>query len=100
MILLRIIIFIIPQLLIFLFVAGSHDLLGGWNQTDNAMGTLLVLFLLSPTATLSLLIIESVHFYKAAKEMRGRLLLFIGLALCLFLEALAIDFYLLTQVRM
>lgn len=100
MTLLRIIVAVIPQILIFLFVAGSHDLLGGWNQTDSAMGTLLTLFLLSPSATLALLIIESLRFYQAAKEKRSKLLLFMGFSFCLFLEALAIDFYLLTQIRM
>ena len=44
MALLRAIAAILPQTLVFLLVAGSHDRLGGWNQTDDAMVTVLILF--------------------------------------------------------
>jgi hypothetical protein len=90
----------LPQILILLFVAGSHDLLVGWNQTGDAMTTILALFLLSPSATLALLITEVVRCYKACREKRGRNFLFTGLAVVLFAESLAINYYLLTQVRM
>ncbi len=59
---------VLPQSLIFLLVAASHDMLGGWNQTDDAMGTVLILFLLSPLVTLALLITEVVRCYKAIKR--------------------------------
>ena len=91
---------ILPQVLIFLLLAGSHDMLGGWNQTDDAMGTVLILVLLSPAVTLTLLITEIVRCYKANKGERARILLFIGLALVFFVEALAIDLYFLSQLRM
>ncbi len=90
----------LPQILILLFVAGSHDLLGGWNQTSDAMTTILALFLLSPSATLALLITEGVRCYKACRGERGRNFLFTGLAVALLIESLAINYYLLTQVRM
>jgi hypothetical protein len=90
---------LLPQLLIVLFWTGSHDLLGGWNQTDDAMLTLLVLFILTPITTLTLLVAEIVKAFKkqgTASQKTVRLIL----ATALFIEALAVDFYLLTQVRM
>ena len=90
----------LPQVLILLLLAGSHDMLGGWNQTDDAMGTVLILFLLSPAAMLALLITEIVRCYKANREERRRTFLFIGLAIIFFVESLAIDLYFLSQLRM
>ena len=40
----RVISMVLPQILIFLLVAASHDMLGGWNHTDDAMATVLILF--------------------------------------------------------
>lgn len=90
----------LPQLLIVLLVAGSHDMLGGWNQTSDAMSTVLILFLLSPVVTLALMIIEITRCCKANKGERARTFLFTGLAIVLFVEALAIDLYFLSQLRM
>ena len=90
----------LPQVLILLLVAGSHDMLGGWNQTDDAMGTVLILFLLSPSAMLALLVTEIVKCYKANRGERRRTFLFIGLAIIFFVESLAIDLYFLSQLRM
>jgi uncharacterized Tic20 family protein len=92
--------FALPQILIVLLVAGSHDMLGGWNQTNDAMGTVLILFLLSPVVTLALLVTEVVRCCKANQGERARTFLFIGLAIVLFVEALAIDLYFLSQLRM
>jgi len=91
---------VLPQILIFLLVAATHDMLGGWNQTDDAMGTVLILFLLSPVVTLALLVTEMVRCYKARKGERSKTFFFIDLAMVLFAEALAIDFYFLRQLRM
>ena len=91
---------VLPQILIFLLVAATHDMLGGWNQTDDAMGTVLILVLLSPSVTLALLVTEIVRCCKAHKGERVRTFLYIGLALVLFVEALAIDLYFLSQLRM
>jgi uncharacterized membrane protein len=96
----RVVAMVLPQALIILLVAGSNDMLGGWNQTDDAMLTVLYLFLLSPLVALALLITEIVRGYKSRKGKRARLLPFIGLALILFAESLVIDFYFLTQLRM
>jgi hypothetical protein len=96
----RVIAMVLPPLLIFLLVAGSHDMLGGWNQTDDAMFTVLILVLLSPNVALALLVTEIVRCCKAINGERGRIFLFIGLALVLFAEALAIDLYFLSQLRM
>lgn len=99
MVFIRITTIALPQLLLILFIAGSHDLLGGWNQTDSAMSTLLVLFLLSPIATLALLVTEAVRLCKAdtGKKKKAAYLL---LASIVFIEALAVDLYLLSQIRM
>lgn len=90
----------LPQLLLLLFLAGSNDLLGGWNQGDAAMGLLLILFLLSPVVLLALLVVEFARCCKARPGARLRAGLFIGLAIVFLVESLGIDFYLLTQVRM
>lgn len=100
MTLLRCIAYLLPQVLILLFLGGSRDLLGGWNQTDDALVTLLALFVLSPSLALTLLVIEVVRCWKNRYEQRVRAALFIGLAILFLIEAIAIDVYLLTQVRM
>ena len=62
---------VLPQILIFLLVAATHDMLGGWNQTDDAMGTVLILVLLSPSVPLALLVTEIVRCCKANKGLSG-----------------------------
>ena len=57
-------------------------------------------FLLSPVVILALLVTELVRCYKAKQGERCKSFLFIGLAIVLFVEALAIDYYFLTQLRM
>ena len=91
---------VLPQILIFLLLAATRDMLGGWNQTDEAMFTVLILVLLSPSVTLALLVTEIVRCCKANKGERVRTFLYIGLALVLFVEALAIDLYFLSQLKM
>ena len=90
----------LPLILMFLLVAGANDMLLGWNQTDDAMGTVLILVLLSPLVALALLIAEIVSCCKANKGERARPVLFIGLAIIFFVEALAVDLYFLSQLRM
>ncbi len=95
--LLRLIAYCPPQLLLVLFFAGSLDLLGGWNQTDDAMMTLIALFILAPILAMILLVKETMCYWKV----RGRkALLFMSLSILIFFQAMAVDFYLLTQVRM
>jgi hypothetical protein len=79
---------------------ATRDMLGGLNQTDEAMVTVLILVLLSPSVSLALLVTEIVRGCKANKGERDRTFLYIGLALILFVEALAIDLYFLSQLRM
>ena len=96
----RFIALVLPLLLFSLLVAGSNDMLGGWNQTGDALTTVLILFLLGPVVTLALLVTEIVRCYKAPQGVRCKAFLFIGLEMFFFVEALAIDYYLLTQLRM
>ena len=90
----------LPQILVLLWVGGSLDLLGGWNQTGDALSALLVLFLLNPIVTSALLVTEIVRCCKAAKSERGLSFFLIGLAMVLFIETLATNYYILMQVRM
>jgi hypothetical protein len=96
----RAVTFALPLILIILLVAGANDMLFGWNQTDDAMFTVVALVLLSPIAALALLVTEVVTCYKANKGERGKAFLFIVLAVILLAEALAIDLYFLSQLRM
>jgi hypothetical protein len=61
------------------------------------MGILMGLFLLSPLVTLALLVTETAV---AGKRKRGHAKGGFGFALALFVEALAIDLFMLSQVRM
>ena len=91
----------LPQVLILLLVGGRYDLLGGWNHTDAALFTLMSLFLLNPLLTLSLLVVETRQYFKARKTAPGRTLLRKPvLAIVLFIEALATDLFILTQLKM
>jgi len=84
-----------------MLVGGQLDLLGGWNHTDEAFGVLLTLFLVTPVATAVLLVVETIKYRKrATKEKVTGSLLMPGFAILLFLEALAIDMFILSQVRM
>lgn len=96
----RCVAFALPQILILLLLGGANDMLGGWNQTDDAMVTVLILFLLSPIAALTLLITEIMKCYKSDKGERGMGFLFVGLEVLLLAESLAIDLYFLSQLRM
>jgi len=83
------------------FELGRRDLLGGFNQTDQGFGLLIGLFIVVPLLNLTWLIVESRRTFKmtGAKGFNKSLPLpFI--ALLFFCEALAIDLYLLTFVRM
>jgi hypothetical protein len=96
----RTVAFALPQILIVLLIGGSNDMLGGWNQTDDAMLTVVALVLLSPVTALALLVTEIVKGYKANQGERGMAFLFIGLGVLLLVEALAIDLYFLSLLRM
>ncbi|MGH9960922.1 MAG: hypothetical protein ACREBC_28030 [Pyrinomonadaceae bacterium] len=91
----RIIVALLPQILLLMLIGGKLDLLGGWNHTDSAFGVLITLFLVTPVATAILLIVETVKYRKVTGSYLQS-----GFAVLLFLEALAIDSFILSQVRM
>ncbi|MES9938345.1 MAG: hypothetical protein ABW153_18020 [Sedimenticola sp.] len=91
----------ITQLPIILFVAGSKDLLFGFNQTDAGFTTLVLLFMFVPLMNLFWIALE-VRLMVARTRAQGSLASFqmLGFAFLFFVEAIAIDLYLLSQVRM
>ncbi|MEJ2471431.1 MAG: hypothetical protein P8Y91_00670 [Desulfuromonadales bacterium] len=98
--LLRMIAIFLPQALVLLIVGGYFDLLGGWNQSDSALGTLIALFLLAPLSVLVLLVAEVTHFIRASARGQAGSAWWILLAVVLVLEAFAIDLLILSQARM
>jgi hypothetical protein len=84
-----------------LLVGGRFDLLGGLNRTDTGLNVLILLFLVTPVATAFLLVVEMVRY--SLRVMRGiepRSFAMPGLAILLFLEAIVIDVFVISQVRM
>ena len=101
MLIFRTIVASLPQILILLLVGGKLDLLGGWNRTDSAFGVLILLFLVTPVATAILLVGETIRYRRHVKRGMGtRSFLMPGVAIVLFFEALAIDLFILSQLRM
>jgi hypothetical protein len=97
----RIIVALLPQILLLLDVGGSLDLLGGLNRTDTGLNLLILLFLATPVATAFLLVVEMVRYGLQVKRgIEPRSFAMPGLAIALFLEALAIDVFIASQVRM
>src|SRR3990172_11866200 len=97
----RIIVASLPQVLLLLLFGGRLDLLGGWNRTDTAFNVLILLFLVTPVATAVLLVAEIVRYGLHVKRgIEPRSFLMPGFAILLFLEALAIDVFILSQLRM
>lgn len=101
MLVLRIIIIALPQILLFLLIGARLDLLGGWNHEPGSLSILIMLFLVSPFFTAVLLYSESVRYYRQLRSKDGaQSILLPGLALLIFIEALSIDGYILTTLRM
>jgi len=97
----RIIVALLPQVLLLLLVGAKLDLLGGWNHTDSAFGVLIILFLITPVATAVLLVVETIKYRKrVTREKATGSFLMPGFTIFLFLEALSIDIFILSQVRM
>ena len=83
------------------YFAGVFDLLFGFNQTSAGFNTLVLLFVLVPLLNLAWVIIEIRLAIKRFRYRKGvAFLLMPTLAVLLLIESLAIDLYLLTQVRM
>jgi len=75
-------------------------MLGGWNQTSEALTTVVALFLLSPVTALALLITETVKCFKTGSGKRRTAFPWIAWAVVLLVESLAIDLYFVSQLRM
>jgi len=98
---LRFIAVILPQALALLIVAGRLDLLAGWNKTDSAFGVLIVLFLVTPVVTAAYMIVELVvRRRKRSTGLQQESFFWPAIAIMLFVEALALDLFILSQVRM
>ena len=104
MIVFRIVVAVLPQLLLLLLEGGRLDLLGGWNHTDSAFGVLMALFLLTPVATAALLVVEILRYRTHLRQASGthsfRSFRMVAVAIFFFLESLAVDLLLLSQLRM
>jgi hypothetical protein len=98
---LRIVVALLPQVIILLLIGGSHDWLFGFNRTDAGFSTLIALFLVTPVATAALLVVEVVRYLlQVRRKAPDRSFGTPALAIVLFIEALAVDVYLVFGVRM
>ena len=103
MVVLRIIGVVLPQLLLLQFLGSMYDFIGGWNRAPGKsfIEILILLFLLNPVVNLAWFIAEPVRYFKQRKGKNGiKCFLLTVLALLLFIESLAIDYFILTQIRM
>ena len=91
----------LTQLPMILFMGGKFDLLFGFNQTDTGFTLLLSLFLLVPLLDLSWVITEITLSVKLSRD-RKRVSTFLMpcIAMLFFIESIAADLYLLSQMRM
>ena len=97
----RILVALLPQLLIILDVGGRFDLLGGLNRTDAGFSILIALFLVTPVATLVLLVVEVIRYVlQVRRKDPAKSFMMPALAIFLFFEALAVDLYILSTFRM
>ncbi|MES9898426.1 MAG: hypothetical protein ABW148_05320 [Sedimenticola sp.] len=98
---LRSIAIVTTQLPIIYFIAGANDRLFGFNQTDAGSGLMIFLFILVPIVNLTWIIAEVRLLFIKTKE-QGQLtsMQMTGIAFFFFVESIAIDLYLLSQVRM
>ena len=91
----------LPQFLLLLPLGASLNLLGDWNHSDAGFNTLLLLFLITPVVTLTLLVTESVRARKAKRRGLDPISLFwVRVAMLLCAETLAINLALLSQVKL
>ena len=91
---------LLPQVLLLLLLGGRFDLLGGWNHTDAASGTLTLLFAMTPLAAAGWWIVELLAYRGGGKAglhpSPGR----VWLAAIVLVESLAIDLFILSQLTM
>jgi hypothetical protein len=80
---------------------GRHDMLGGFNQTDAGFGLMVGLFIAVPLFNLGWLIFETWRSFRLSRQKKlSRNLVWPFIALTLLIEALVVDLYLLSLVRM
>ena len=97
----RIVVALLPQVLLVLIFGGRFDLLGGLNRTDAGFGILIALFLISPLATAALLAVEfGRYLLLVRRKVAARSFLMPAVAIVLLLEALGVDVYMLSLMRM
>jgi hypothetical protein len=84
-----------------LYVGAAFDLIFGFNRMDAGLTILIFLFVLVPLLNLAWLITEIILSVKLFRH-RGRAVVLIMplIAVFFFIESIAIDLYLLSQVRM
>ena len=91
---------LLPQVLLLLMVGGRFDLLGGWNHTDAAFGTLVVLFVATPLLTAAWWVVELIVFRRHGNAGSPATPRRVWLAAAVLAESLAINFFMLSQLRM
>jgi hypothetical protein len=97
----RVVVAVLPQLLLLLLVGGRLNLLGGWNHTDSAFGVLITLFLVTPVATAALLVVEILRHRRHIPQASGtHSFRMIAFAIFLFVQSLAVDLLILSQLQM
>jgi hypothetical protein len=91
----------ITQVPVILIVGAKFDLIFGLNRMDSGFTILLLVFVLAPPLNLIWLIAEIIVSVKRFRYRSGALSILMPLiALCFLIESLAVDFYLLSQMRM
>jgi len=92
---------LLTQSTIIYYAAGTRDLLFGFNQTTAGLVTLLLLLVSAPLLNLSWLVVEIKRAFKQFRHRESPVFLLMPLVAVLFLvESVAIDGYILAQVRM
>ncbi len=92
---------VLTQMPLLYFELGRRDMLGGFNQTDQGFGLMIGLFIVVPLVNLVWLIVESRRTFRQTREKGlSKALLLPFVALLFLFEALIIDLYLLSHVRM
>lgn len=99
MVLLRVIGGVSPQILILLVFGARPEFFGTWgDSTLEFLALLAVLFLFSPIVTAALLTIEIVRYRKIPRGQGIPSWWMLGLAIFLFVEALAVDGFMLSRL--
>ncbi len=97
----RLVVAALPQLLLLLLAGARLDLLGGFNRTDAGFGVVVALFFVTPVAATALLVVEFVRRRRQLRhDPRTPASRMVAFAVFLLLEALAVNLFILTQVRM